>query len=408
MDKVCSLEAALAALGAEDVAAKTEVDAALERAREGKPAAQSNQQARWSPDAVLEHARCKVRRFEEALKAMGDMQDPEVEFLQDALKRLDRQFRSAHWPARCPSVEGSSSVQNVDWRRSMWNAQQSRLSSTRHEVVSLEAQAAVLPPDMPRQPVVDVSVELELVSNELERDEALSAPNRSGSPRHPTSDSRSVRACRFVSVNGRSPCGVVRGHLDWGSGPHPEAHVHDGRVRRTVGSVDQLQDILRIVNSRYGLRGVRVGEASHPGPASKRRRTQRLRGVPWSWDSDGESRPTQVDSDSEDESLVRPVRVPPDVVEALEHNLCEGCLDPATTQLSSTVLASVVPTTVPASPGAFREVHRVAAVPPRFGRRVVLVPGSPDATPHSQGAPSSLMRNRFAVLADETAFAAEG
>ena len=57
---------------------------------------------------------------------------------------------------------------------------------------------------------------------------------------------------------------------------------------------------------------------------------QRLRGVPWSWDSDGESssddihRPTHVDSDSEDDQpLVRPGRVPPDVVEALEHDLCE-------------------------------------------------------------------------------------
>ena len=54
-------------------------------------------------------------------------------------------------------------------------------------------------------------------------------------------------------------------------------------------------------------------------------------------------RPIQVDSDSEDKQLlVRPVCVPPDVVEALEHDLCEGCRDPATTQLSSTVFTSVV------------------------------------------------------------------
>ena len=36
----------------------------------------------------LERARCKVKRFEEALKAMGDMQGPEVEFLRDELKRV--------------------------------------------------------------------------------------------------------------------------------------------------------------------------------------------------------------------------------------------------------------------------------------------------------------------------------
>ena len=87
VDKLRSLKTALAASGTEDVAAKTEVEAALERARAEKKGAQSNHQARWSPDAVLEHARNKVRRFEEALKAMGDMEGPEVEFFQDALKR---------------------------------------------------------------------------------------------------------------------------------------------------------------------------------------------------------------------------------------------------------------------------------------------------------------------------------
>ena len=166
------------------------------------------------------------------------------------------------------------------------------------------------------------------------------------------------------------------------------------------------------MNSRYGLRGVRVGEASHPGPASRRRRMQRLRGVPWSWDSDDASssddihRPTQVDSDSEDgQPLVRPGRVPPDVMEALEHDLCERCLDPSTTELSSSVLASVVPTTVPASGCPQGASSWSSATTVRAKGRVG--PGSPDATPDSQGAPSSLMSNRFAVLADEPTLAEE-
>ena len=49
--------------------------------------------------------------------------------------------------------------------------------------------------------------------------------------------------------------------------------------------------------------------------------------------------------------------VPPDVVQALEHD-----------------------STVPASSGAVR-VHQDGGAPPRMGRRVVLVPASPDATP---------------------------
>ena len=43
-----------------------------------------------------------------------------------------------------------------------------------------------------------------------------------------------------------------------------------------------------------GLRGVRVGEASHPGPASKRRRTQRSRASQRLWDSDGESSSIEI------------------------------------------------------------------------------------------------------------------
>ena len=40
--------------------------------------------------------------------------------------------------------------------------------------------------------------------------------------------------------------------------------------------------------TKWGLRGVRVGEASNPGPASKRRRTQRLRALQRSIDGDSE------------------------------------------------------------------------------------------------------------------------
>ena len=36
---------------------------------------------------------------------------------------------------------------------------------------------------------------------------------------------------------------VVLGRFDW----HPHAHLHDGRVRRTVEPVDMRQDIFRTV-----------------------------------------------------------------------------------------------------------------------------------------------------------------
>ena len=99
-----------------------------------------------------------------------------------------------------------------------------------------------------------------------------------------------------------------------------------------------------------------MGEAENPGP-SRRRRTQRSRALQWAWDSHSEleddhrnvvpwradvqgdvesvsdvvRQPTQMDNDSEHEG-----RVPPDVVEALEQDLCEDC--------GQVELAMVVPT----------------------------------------------------------------
>ena len=179
-----SLEVALGALGAEDVVAKTAVEAALERAREEKKPPQSSQQARWSPDAALERARCKVKRFEEALKAMGDMQGPEVEFLQDALKRArqaaqERPLASQLSECRSFIERSERRLEKIDAERA---AETVQLNEARSRLTRLEAQAAVLPPDVPRHtPAADVSVELEelrakLASTERERDEALSAP----------------------------------------------------------------------------------------------------------------------------------------------------------------------------------------------------------------------------------------
>ena len=76
-----------------------------------------------------------------------------------------------------------------------------------------------------------------------------------------------TRSCSwFVVVDGRSLFRVLWSRIRWGSVQHPEIHKQDGRVRRTFASVGKSQDIVRFVSSRYGLRGVRVGEASHTGP----------------------------------------------------------------------------------------------------------------------------------------------
>ena len=86
--------------------------------------------------------------------------------------------------------------------------------------------------------------------------------------------------------------------------------------------------------SRYGLRGVRLGEASNPGPLSKRRRVLRSRA-----------------------GLVSP---PSDVLAALERDLIEEARHMQVDPEESTVVDLTVEDceTVPASGLALREAGR--------------------------------------------------
>ena len=96
-------------------------------------------------------------------------------------------------------------------------------------------------------------------------------------------------------------------------------------------------------DARYGLRAVRVGEASHPGPGSRLRRTQRLRALQRSMDRADES-------DLETESLVS---APVSVDAAQEEH--------------------TVPSTVPAS-GVLRVAGPVEVIP--------MFDGSADGSEH--------------------------
>ena len=59
----------------------------------------------------------------------------------------------------------------------------------------------------------------------------------------------------------------------------------DGLLDRWNGDVKAVPSVAEAIRHQCGLKGVRVGEADNPGP-SRRRRTQRLRALPWVWDSD--------------------------------------------------------------------------------------------------------------------------
>ena len=123
------------------------------------------------------------------------------------------------------------------------------------------------------------------------------------------------------------------------------------------------------VNARYGLRGVRVGEASNPGPVQTRqaRRSQTLIPV------------AQVDVSSEEEVLVRPNRgrhvvprihgeVPATVPASSDALLAAGllCEFPAvaTPRVLTSCTAREPESTAPASPSALVEAGRAVNVPP--------------------------------------------
>ena len=79
-----------------------------------------------------------------------------------------------------------------------------------------------------------------------------------------------------------------------------------------------------------GFRCVRVGEASNPSPASKRRRTQRLRALQRSMDSDSEDDmplvsmgPEVFAMSSDIGDTVVDELTPQDVLDALEQDLCQ-------------------------------------------------------------------------------------
>ena len=143
-----------------------------------------------------------------------------------------------------------------------------------------------------------------------------------------------LQPSRVECMDGRASSRPSRRPGRWRQCSSPRDHFQAVRRGGAHGGAHQRDDAVRtrVINARYGLCGVRVGEASHPGLASKRRRTHWLRALQRSMDSDGESSsemgmpiPTQVDTDSEDaRPLVWVSRVPRDVVEALEEDLSEA------------------------------------------------------------------------------------
>ena len=177
MGRVRSLEVALSALGSEDVAAKMEVEAALQRAKEEQKSVVQPHQVRWTPDAaVLEHA-----RFRGSVEGNGRFAGPEVDYLRDALKKARQAAQER--PLTSQMTECRRFIERSERRLEKINAEREA------ETVQLE-EARNLKPQHCHQRCRGVplqwmslsswrSLRAKLVATELERDEA-----------------RSVRACK--------------------------------------------------------------------------------------------------------------------------------------------------------------------------------------------------------------------
>ena len=124
-------------------------------------------------------------------------------------------------------------------------------------------------------------------------------------------------ACFGDQLDGRGSIRFAGGNAPRHPSTDPRVDFEVERTCRTRGGPHRRHDLMtqpRVevsvwcsarTRAQYGLRGVLVGEAPHLGPASKRRRTQRLQALQRTWDSDMESSsneflkgPRQVDSDS--------------------------------------------------------------------------------------------------------------
>ena len=154
---------------------------------------------------------------------------------------------------------------------------------------------------------------------------------------------------------------------------------------------DQRQGNWRTAKSRYGLRGARLGAAFHPGSSSRQRRSRRLSAVRDSESQDVLRESTQVDVLRESQDVLRvqagyvvvrggvaPTQVNAEEIWTVTHG------DSDTDSVSAVVQPDDVPPVFDAFIDALeKNLERILAVSEAGGRRVVLIPASPEGTPQS-------------------------
>ena len=239
------LAGALASLGPEDSSAKTEFEGALKRAK-----AQEGAPTRIDPDARVGAARERVARLEQAIAAMGNCQGPELDMLIISLKKAQKDAQEmpleAQIRAREAFIERSKKrIEQFDVERAAevqrLEESQRRLEELRAMVLSCSANCTTACRCQCRsEPTPANGVGL---ATEEEVLEWLADRQEHG-------------------ADGWESCGS-RTHLWINHRCYQKLASHRGRA---VHGLQHGQMIVARRSSRYGMRGVRVGEASNPGP----------------------------------------------------------------------------------------------------------------------------------------------
>ena len=151
-----SVEAALAAFGPEESAAKTEIASALKRVREQEVAS-----VRVDPDAKVVAARDKVARLEQAIAAMEDFKGAEMDTLVSALKRAQKDAQEQPLDVQIRAREAF--IERARKRIALYDeeraAEVSRLEESEKRLEELRAMQRAQP-GPPPAPVTDASSEV--------------------------------------------------------------------------------------------------------------------------------------------------------------------------------------------------------------------------------------------------------
>ena len=220
----------------------------------GRPATDPAQQ-RVNPDVARAAATEKARKLEKALEAMSNEEGPVVDALRAELKK-------AQSAVAVPTLD----VQIEQCQSFIWRSQR--------RLAELDKQRAA-----EEELLTKARSRLERLRLEAEQSRATSAKPQTG---HPHTNRWFRRSAEIAADGGRTPIEIESSGNSAGPGVPTEAVRRRGHWHKPESSsTSTTKPIWRWCEEReehgeswpstWGLRGVRVGEASHPGPSTGQR-----------------------------------------------------------------------------------------------------------------------------------------